>query len=58
MIWETRGNVFYAERNGKAYLVSRRGSTWVLRWRWLNDTKWEVVSEFSAAQDAKDAVTT
>jgi hypothetical protein len=55
MIWETRGNVFYAERQGKAYMVSRRSGAWVLRWRLLHDTVWEIVSEFSTEQDAKRA---
>jgi hypothetical protein len=55
MIWEIRGNVFYAERQGKAYMVSRRSGTWVLRWRLLHDTVWEIVSEFSTEQDAKQA---
>jgi hypothetical protein len=55
MIWETRGNVFYAERQGKAYMVSRRSGAWVLYRRWLGDTAWEIVSEFSTEQDAKRA---
>jgi hypothetical protein len=58
MIWETRGGSLYAERAGKAYLIHRiPGRAWILRYRFLRDTGWEVLGEYSTQQEAKDAAT-
>lgn len=57
MIWEQRGNSLYATEMSRAYLIDRRGLTgaWVLRKRWLHDSGWEVVGEYSTQDQAKQA---
>lgn len=57
LVWEQRGNSLYATRMGQAYLVDRRGMTgaWVLRKRWVNDSGWDVVGEYSTRDEAKEA---
>jgi hypothetical protein len=55
MIWHRRGNVLYAERNGKEYMVIQRGRTWLLRWRFAGDFAWEVLCEADTEETAKAA---
>lgn len=47
----------YGERAGRAYLITNvlPGRPWVLRQRFLHDTNWEVVSEYSTKDEAREA---
>jgi hypothetical protein len=57
--WERRGdnNNLYGERAGKAYRIDRYGYTgaWVLRSRFLSDSRWEVAGEYSTKDEAMNA---
>jgi hypothetical protein len=54
--WERRGSFWFCRKDDWEYLVHQTGDLWRLAQRAAGDSKWETITHYLTADDAKGAI--